>query len=1355
MSKILGLDLGTNSIGWAVVETENNKTFSLKNKGVRIFQEGVKIEKGVEGSKAAERTGYRSARRLKFRRKLRKIEVLKALIKYDLCPPISGDELNIWRYKKIYPTNKEFRNWWLTDNNDNRADRKKQTKNPYYYRSKVATDQLDLTKQEDRYILGRAFYHMAQRRGFLSNRLENTKESDGAVTQNIKQINQQKGDLTLGQYFYQCYCKGEKIRNQYTDRLEHYEQEFNHICKLQGVSDEQKNTLHKAIFYQRPLKSQKGLIGKCPFEPKKSRVAISHPAFEEYRMLCFVNSIKIKLPEDDKLRFLTEKEREKIIPVFYRKSKPHFDFEDIAKQLAPAKQYKFYKAKDKNPEDYLFNFNMKTTVSGCPVSARLKSIFGDEWKELQIKHERKDHSKSIIDIYDVWHVLMTYDSEDKLFEFAKCKLGLGEDKTKEFVQFNLPQGYGSLSLKAINKILPFLQMGLIYSHAVFLANMANVIPPILWNDPENKQLIINEIKELIQSQNEEKQITDIVNGLIKINKDSNAVWSNEAERAFKNDLLQNIKAYYGSTKFDSFSIAQKSSIETNAFELLKTQMQKKNGVGEFAKVKRIDERIKDFLIDNFNDDIKPENLYHPSAIETFKPAQKNNEDKYLLGSPITSSVRNPMAMRALHQLRKLINQLINDDVIDEDTIINIEMARDLMNANERKALQNWQRRREDERKKYAAEIVKHYKASGINAEPSNNDILKYQLWEEQNHICLYTGKNIALHQFLGSNPEFDIEHTIPQSLSFDNSQVNITLCDSKYNRTVKRNKIPYELNNPDILLRIHHWKKEYENIDKDIQKCIKNARGASTKEDKDRHIIRRHQLTTQRNYIREKYQSFTRKDVPSGFKNSQLVDIGLITKYARLYLKTVFDRVNTVKGTTVADFRKLWGLQNAYETKARVNHIHHCIDAITIACMTKPQYDKLAKFYHDWECLKEEGVDKKPVFEKPWPTFTEDVKGIENEILISHYTPDSFAKQSKKLLRKRGIIQKDKNGNPIVLKGDTVRGSLHKETFYGAIERTQANKKGELEKVIKYVVRKKVSDLSDTDVKNIVDDRIREIVGNARNEEKKIQKEIERLKKDLQKAEEHEEPAINDKICVLQTEIEQLYSLPNKKGAPIPIKKVRLLQPSVTNPLCIKKQRDVSTKKPKEYKQNYYAANDGNYLMAIYEGKDAKGKIKRDFEIVNNITAGEFFKQSVQGDLKPQGISTNGGLIPKQKENGKLVLPYKSSIKIGTMIILWEKSPTEVFDLELNEIKRRLYKVVGLSAQKLKISGKSYNYATIVLRHHQEASSSSDLKTYDGAFKRDETYMGQRKLNHNQFNALVENIDFDMNTKGTIKWIKH
>ena len=162
MAKILGLDLGTNSIGWAIVDKEGNE-FSLVDKGVRIFSEGVKSEKGIESSRAAERTGYRSARKIKFRRKLRKYETLKVLSKNGMCP-LSLDEVEAWRKSgfKQYPLNPEFLKWLRTDDDNNI--------NPYVFRDKASKDKVTL------YELGRAFYHLAQRRGFLSNRLDQSAE---------------------------------------------------------------------------------------------------------------------------------------------------------------------------------------------------------------------------------------------------------------------------------------------------------------------------------------------------------------------------------------------------------------------------------------------------------------------------------------------------------------------------------------------------------------------------------------------------------------------------------------------------------------------------------------------------------------------------------------------------------------------------------------------------------------------------------------------------------------------------------------------------------------------------------------------------------------------------------------------------------------------------------------------------------------------------------------------------------------------------------------------------------------------------------------------------------------------------
>jgi CRISPR-associated endonuclease Csn1 len=1318
MTRILGLDLGTNSIGWAVVNKEKNQ-FSLIDKGVLIFQEGVKIEKGIESSKAAERTKYRSARRIKYRRKLRKIQTLKVLSEYGFCPTLTDSDLNLWRFKKLYPENIDFRNWWLTDDENNT--------NPYFFRNLAVTTKLDMSKKEDRFKVGRSFYHITQRRGFLSNRLETTKESDGVVTSSINELSEAKGDLTLGQYFYQKYLNSEKIRDTYTHREAHYLEEFEKICLLQELPIEFVEKLRKAIFYQRPLKSQKGLIGKCVFEKNKPRCAVSHPLFEEYRMLCFVNNIKIKTPNEDKLRFLNSQERAKVIERFFLK-RDNFEFEDIAKVLSPKKQYKFYKDRNINVEDYLFNYSMSTTVAGCPVTARFADLFG----ELVITENHKlvisDDGSLNKSVQDAWHALLTFDNDNKLKEFAVKKLLLDNIKSEEFIKIRLKQDFASLSLKAIKKILPYLREGIIYSHAVFLANMHSCLPKKIWDLPENQYDISNQITTIINTQKQEKDIIELVNGIIKNCHENGECWSAEAEGYFIKDVQKALINYFGKNTYTEFSEANKEELESKTYELLKNQIQLNNGRGVFAVAETIDERLKDYISKTYNvDSTKLFKIYHPSAIDVYKKPERSADGYRYLGSPMISAIKNPMAMRALHQLRKVINELIKNGVIDQNTRISIEMARDLMNANERKAYQSWQRDREKLRDTYRQRIQEYYASQNSNLNPTDDDILKYQLWDEQKHKCFYTGKEILLSGFLGANPSFDIEHTIPRSLSFDNSQANKTLCDNVFNRSIKKNKIPSELeNHSDILIRIEDWRKKIEDLEIDISKAIRQAKNAPDKDFKDRAIQKRHKLSFEKDYWFNKCKRFDMKDVPDGFKNSQIVDTGIITKNARMYLNTIFDKVYTVKGSTVADFRKIWGLQDEYVKKERSNHIHHCIDAITIACITKDNYENLAKFYHDWEEMARATMSSKPKFEKPWSTFTEDLKNIENEVLISHYTADVLPKQSRIKLRKRGKIVKNNLGQPIIQKGDTVRGSLHKETFYGAIERTVLNKKGEEEKQIKYVVRKSILDIKAPDIDKIVDEVVAERVSNA------VESGI------LVFTGANQKNKLNGKIWMSEN-----------KG--VEIKKVRIFVPSVTNPIHLKENRDKTLKNRKAHKQFTHVANDSNYAMAIYEGVDEKGKLKRDFELVSNIEAANFYKISVKRLLNHQNAGNNSELFPSFKINGKDSLNLKGIVKIGTLVILYEFSPSEIWDLELTEIRKRVYKIIGLSNQRIiRPSGKVDEYATIVLRFHQEASAAVDLKTFDGKFERNEEYKGQRKLNHNQFNALISGIDFKLTNRGKI-----
>ncbi len=1203
MSKILGIDTGTNSLGWAIVERDDSHKYHLLDHGTHVFQEGVKIEQGIESSKAAERTAHRSLRRHYWRRKLRKIRLLTILSENNLCPSLTKAVLREWREGKSYPQDEAFMAWQRTED--------KSDINPYAYRYRCLTENLDLNELSQRYILGRALYHINQRRGFLSNRKETSRESeDGKVKAGISDLTNEileSGCSYLGEYFYHLYQKGERIRAHYTARSEHYLAEFKAICAKQELSDDLVAKLESAIFTQRPLKSQKSQVGKCIFEPKKSRCPVSHPLYEEFRMYSFINNIKVQTPDDCDLRPLNASEVQAILPLFYRKTKTSFAFEEIAKKISGGRKNTYSYYKDANEFPYRFNYHMDTTVSGCPVTAGLMSVFGDDWLPSACETYVLVEGKTEQDILnDIWHALFFYDNEEKLCEFAKTRLQLSEDKAKSFSKISVPQEYAALSLKAINKILPYLkEYGLIYSEAVFLANLGEIIPTYLWC--------------------EEVSRNSIIKGVID-------------------------------------------------------KMHRGEGL--------VEGRVKAYLKDRYSvTDKDLEKLYHPSMIETYPQQKPNSEGIYQLGSPRINSVRNPMAMRSLFRVRHIVNTLLRDGKIDKDTIIHIEFSRDLNDTNKRKAIKDHQSDNEKNRESCRKKINELLVAEGIVREPSDTDILKYQLWEEQEHRCLYTGETIGLVDFLGSNPKYDIEHTVPQSVGGDSTKMNLTLCQSRFNREVKKAKLPSQLaNHNEILPRIAHWKKNYEDLDKQIRK-LKGSR-ASDKEQKDKIITKRHKLTIERDYWKGKYERFIMTSVPEGFSRRQGTDISVISRYARLYLKSVFDKVFIVKGIATSDFRKIWGIQEEYTKKERINHVHHCIDAITIACIGPYEYGQLANYYHELEANRWFGM-KKPQFTKPWPIFTEDIKSIQNDLIVTHHTQDNMPK-----IGKRRVLT---STGKVLTQGDAARGPLHLDTYYGAIQ-----KDGE----VKYVVRKSLESLKTKDIGNIVDDEVRRIVGEA-------------CKKhgDLKKAVQADDVWMN-----------------KEKG--VRINKVRIYARSVTRPVNIRKQRDLSVH---EYKHQYHVMNDRNYMMAIYVGKNEKGREKREFQIFSVFDAAEYYKKS---NGEKSGIS----LAPQYSERG-YKLAYQ--LKVGTMVLLYENSPEEIWECSKVELKNRLYKVTGMSSMVIS----KYTYGVILMTFHQEAKPSTQLKIVNGEYKYKDTPDSLLKMLHTQIKGLIEGQDFAISETGEIKFL--
>ena len=1202
--RILGIDTGTNSLGWAVVD-RLPEGYELVDKGVHLFQEGVNIEKGtIEKSRAAERTAHRSLRKQYWRRKVRKIRVLAVLSNAGLCPSLTSEELHAWRAEGKYPLeNEAFMRWQRTDENKGI--------NPYAARCKCVEQTLDLEERHNRYLVGRALYHIAQRRGFLSNRKDQTDEKEtGAVKEGIQELTQKIQDAGceyLCQYFYQLYQNGERIRNCYTDRKEHYEKEFEAICEKQHLDEGLVKELRKVIFEQRPLKSQRQGIAKCPFEPSKHCAPVSHPLFEEFRMWSFIRSIKVQTPEDKELRALNHEEVQKILPLWFRKSKANFNFEDIAKTLAGKGKYCYYKSVESKP--FRFNYYLDSNVAGSPISAQLKDIFGEE-----ILKDRTALDK-------IWQALDFYTDDLKLREWGIKHYNLSDDQADALVKIRLPQGYASLSLKAMENIVPLMRdHGLIYSSATLIAKLRDLLKGYDF-DEEVDAYLINDIEDYLT---------------IPTDKDGKPLMSREERR---NRLHDQWKQHY---------------------HLSDKDLQK---------------------------------LYHPSMIEEYRKVENKTDGVFQLGSPRISAFKNPMAMRSLFRMKAVVNQLLKDGTIDENTIVHIEFSRSLNDANHRAALRQYQNALRKEREE-AIEAIKD-----IVPNPSNDDILKYLLWKEQDKKSIYTGEDIPL-QALYQGTEFDIEHTIPRSMGGSTIRENLTICEARFNRDTKRTLLPSQLSEQYqaiILAHIQPWKDKYEDLEKQIHRLQKQSSGAATKEAKDRIITRMRLLQLQCKFWRDKYEAFTiSEDEVKGFTRRQGTDISVINRYGRLYLLSLFSRVDVVKGTMTAAFREAWDIQEPYEKKDRTNHVHHCIDAITIACMGKREYDTLSAYCHEAE--ENRRSLRKIRIPKPWLTFTEDIKNIEKEILVAHYTPDSMGKQTKKKLRdSSGHILRDEQGKPLYTTGDTARVQLHDDMIYGKI--TNSHAIDPKHPVGRLCAVKRIP-LQDVKVDEVVDPVVKQVIANA----------IAKYG-DIKKAIEAEQENGDGAIWF-------------NKDKGVKLKTVRCFQDHALNAEPIRSLRDSSSQ---EYKRFHYHRTNGNYVSAIYEGINAKGKREREFTIITNFEASK-------------RLNNHQPVVPERSPKG---YPLLFTIKKGDLVLLYENTPDELRNASKEELFKRLYRIIKMDG------------GGITIKHHQEAREAGVLKEMygfpqTGAFIQTQGIYPQRRISHGQFNALVNGIDFDILDTGKI-----
>ncbi|MBQ2788596.1 MAG: type II CRISPR RNA-guided endonuclease Cas9, partial [Thermoguttaceae bacterium] len=386
-------------------------------------------------------------------------------------------------------------------------------------------------------------------------------------------------------------------------------------------------------------------------------------------------------------------------------------------------------------------------------------------------------------------------------------------------------------------------------------------------------------------------------------------------------------------------------------------------------------------------------------------------------------VRNPTVLRALTEMRKVVNAIIR--TWGKPALIRVELARDLKRGRkEREDIFRKNRKREKERERIRKQIKEDF---GYEARPF--EILKWRLAEECGWVCPYTNRPISARQLLGDESPFYVEHIGPFSRSLDDSFTNKTLCWAEENRNVKRNKTPFEAYGGDET----RWNEMLERV--------RRFRGDAAY---------------------RKFKLFARREVPNeDFATRALNDTRYISRLATKYLGVLYGAVDGVEPATDADkpgtrrvqistgsatswLRDAWNLdrilsKDGRPKKNRDDLRHHAVDALTVALIGPGTVKTLADSAKVAEDMKLRRLFATAEIAAPETAtgerFDDVVKRAVDRIVVSH-----------RVDRK-------------------VSGALHEETNYGAKENNGRR-----------AVRKPLTAFSAKDVDAIVDPAIRAIV---------------------------------------------------------------------------------------------------------------------------------------------------------------------------------------------------------------------------------------------------------------------------------------
>ncbi|MDR1896172.1 MAG: type II CRISPR RNA-guided endonuclease Cas9 [Prevotellaceae bacterium] len=801
--------------------------------------------------------------------------------------------------------------------------------------------------------------------------------------------------------------------------------------------------INDIIFYQRPLKSQKSSISNCTLEFRKYKdkegnkikeylkaIPQSHPLYQEFRLWQWLFNLKIYGKDDDVdvtsqfIASITDKES-------------LFNFLNNRKEIDQKALLKYFKLTEKT---HRWNFVEDKTYpcneTGTLIRTRLAKV----------ENLPADFLTSEIE-QNLWHII--YSVTDKI-EFEKAlrtfanKYQLNEssfvENFKKFPPFK--SEYGTYSEKAIKRLLPLMRLGKYWNE--------NAI-----TDAINSR--VNSIKERLQAINCDKK---------EVERISDDDISKQILKSFLDvvDFTQGLKLYQA-----SYLVYGRHS-EANDAIRWKTPQDIDDFLKEFKQHSLRNPIVEQVVTETFRvvrDIWKKYGDISEIHIELGREMKKTAKEREQLASQITENENANLRIKALlMELKENSDGKLNVDNVRPYSPVQQEILKiyedGVINSN--------------------IEVPDDILKISKTAQPTGSELQRYKLWLEQKYRSPYTGQFIPLGKLF--TLEYEIEHIIPRSRYFDDSFSNKVICEAAVNQ-LKDNWLGLEF------IKKHHGEKVSLGLGQTVE--------IFSEED--------YQTFVKENYAnsRSKRTKLLLEDIPESFINRQINDTRYISKIVKGVLSNMVreegeqeatsKNVVICTGSVTTVLKRDWGLDAVWNSlivsrfermnlltnstafttwneryqkflptvplelskgfqKKRIDHRHHAMDALAIACATSDhvnllnnqssksdlkRYDlqrKLRIFeqtsYFDKKANKQVVRDIPKEFIKPWDSFTTDARNELEKIVISF-------KQNLRVINKTtNKYLAYENGKKVLksqTKGDSwaIRKPLHKDTVFAKV----------------------------------------------------------------------------------------------------------------------------------------------------------------------------------------------------------------------------------------------------------------------------------------------------------------------------------